>query len=306
MKGKKSSVLIIASLFLFVSCSVPFLNFFRWYERFRADLNEQTIEVDGHTVHYLDGGKGEIILCIHGFGGTMDHWTRFARYMTDDYRIIAPDLPGFGDSSFIEGQSYTIKKQVERVHQFAQKMKLKNFHIVGNSMGGYIAGFYAVTYPDDIKTLGLFAAAGVKSLNESELAKELKKGNNPLIVEDVKSYDALMEFVFYKPIWLPTFAKQYFAKKAVQKKSHFQYIFKQIHDVTTLEQYLNKINTPTLILWGENDRVLDVSGAYVFKKGIHNSQMVIFKECGHLPMIENPEETAMVYKKFLKGGKVEL
>lgn len=306
MRSKKSIALIIASLVLFISCSASFLNFFRWYERFRAGLNEHTIEVDGHTVHYLDGGKGEVILCIHGFGGTMDHWTRFARYMTDEYRVVAPDLPGFGDSSFIDGQSYTIQKQVERVHQFAQKLKLKNFHIVGNSMGGYIAGFYAFTYPDDIKTLGLIAAAGVKSPNESELAKELKRGNNPLIVEDVKSYDNLMEFVFYKPIWLPTFAKKYFATKAVEKKSHFQYIFKQIHDVTTLEQYLNKINTPTLILWGENDRVLDVSGAYVFKKGIGNSQLVIFKKCGHLPMIENPKETATVYKKFLQGEKVEL
>ncbi|MCX8123606.1 MAG: alpha/beta hydrolase [Spirochaetes bacterium] len=306
MKRKKIFLLITASLFLYVSCSSSLLNFFRWYERSRAGLVEKTIEVDGHTVHYLEGGKGQTILCIHGFGGTMDHWTRFARYMTGEYRIIALDLPGFGDSSFIEGQDYSILKQVERVHQFAQKLKISQFHIVGNSMGGYIAGYYAVTYPKDVVTLALFAAAGVKSPNESELSKELKKGNNPLIVSDVKSYDNLMEFVFYKPIWLPGFAKQYFAQKAVEKKSHFEYIFAQVHDVTLLEKHLNTISAPTLILWGENDRVLDVSGASVFKKGIKNSQLIIFKECGHLPMIEKPEESATVYKKFLKGENVAL
>ncbi len=304
--NKMSTVFVIATLLVYVSCSSSLVNFFQWFERSKADLQEHTIEIDAHTVHYLDGGKGETVLCIHGFGGTMDHWTRFARHMTDTYRIVALDLPGFGDSSFKEGADYSIAKQAERLHQFAHTLKLQKFHIAGNSMGGYIAGYYAVTYPDDIKTLALFAAAGVKSPNESELTKELKKGNNPLIVEDVKSYDGLMEFVFYKPIWLPDFAKQYFATQAVTKKAHFQYIFKQIHDVTLLEKYLGTIHTPTFILWGENDRVLDVSGAYVFKEKIHNAQLVIFKECGHLPMIEKPEESAAVYKRFLKGQKVAL
>ncbi|MEJ5362273.1 MAG: alpha/beta hydrolase [Spirochaetota bacterium] len=304
--NKKVVVLIIVIFFVYVSCSSSLLNFFRWYERSKASLTEKTVIIDDHTIHYLEGGKGDTVLCIHGFGGTMDHWTRFARYMTDSYRVVALDLPGFGDSSFNEGGDYSIAKQVERVHKFAHTLNLQKFHIVGNSMGGYIAGYYAVTYPDDIKTLGLFAAAGVKSPNESELMKELKKGNNPLIVEDVKSYDGLMEFVFYKPIWLPGFAKKYFATQAVAKKAHFQYIFKQIHDVTLLEKYLGTIHTPTLILWGENDRVLDVSGAYVFKEKIHNAQLVIFKECGHLPMIEKPERSATVYKKFLKGQNVEL
>ncbi|GAB4219380.1 MAG TPA: alpha/beta hydrolase [Spirochaetota bacterium] len=306
MHRRKSIVLIIASLFVYVSCSSSLLNFFRWYERSKAGLTEKTVMIDGHTVHYLEGGKGDTVLCIHGFGGTMDHWTRFARYVTDAYRVVALDLPGFGDSSFKEGGDYSIAKQVERVHEFAHTLKLQKFHIVGNSMGGYIAGYYAITYPDDVITLGLFAAAGVKSPNESELAKELKKGNNPLIVEDVESYDRLMEFVFYKPIWLPGFAKQYFATQAVAKKTHFQYIFKQIHDVTLLEKYLGNIHAPTLLLWGENDRVLDVSGAYVFKEKIRNAQLVVFKECGHLPMIEKPEESATVYKRFLKGQKVEL
>lgn len=306
MNNKKGILIISVLLFLCVSCSSSLINFFRWYERSRAELTEKTIEIDGHTVHYLEGGKGEVVLCIHGFGGSMDHWTRFARYMTGQYRIVALDLPGFGDSSFIKGQQYTIPKQVERVHEFAQKLGLKQFHIAGNSMGGYIAGFYAVTYPEDVKTVGLFAAAGVKSPNESELAKELKKGNNPLIVEDVKSYDGLMEFVFYRPIWLPNFAKQYFADKAVAKRDDLKYIFWQIHDVTLLEKHLKELKAPTVIIWGENDRVLDVSGAYVFKKKISNSQLVIFKQCGHLPMIEKPQETASVYKKFLKGQILEL
>jgi len=306
MNKHKSILIICVLLFLCVSCSSSMINFFRWYERSRAGLTEKTIVIDGHSVQYLEGGNGDTVLCIHGFGGSMDHWTRFARYMTDEYRIVALDLPGFGDSSFIKGQLYTIPKQVERVHEFVKKLGIQKFHIVGNSMGGYIAGFYAVTYPEDVKTVGLFAAAGVKSPNESQLSQELKKGNNPLIVEDVKSYDGLMEFVFYKPIWLPNFAKQYFADKAVSKRDDLKYIFTQIHDVTLLESHLKEIQAPTVIIWGQNDRVLDVSGAYVFKNKIAQSQLVIFKECGHLPMLEKPKEVAGVYKKFLKGENVEL
>ena len=66
---------------------------------------------------------------------------------------------------------------------------------------------------------------------------------------------------------------------------------------------MKDIKTPTLILWGDTDRVLDVSGAAILEKGIKNSQKIIMKDCGHVPMIERPEETAKYYISFLKNIK---
>ena len=93
-----------------------------------------------------------------GSGADKDNWDRFAKRLTGSYRVIAPDVPGFGDSSKIPGAKYDMQTQVMRVHEFVRAIGLKKFHIAGNSMGGLIAGMYAASYPEDVLTLGLFDA----------------------------------------------------------------------------------------------------------------------------------------------------
>jgi abhydrolase domain-containing protein 6 len=74
-------------------------------------------------------------------------------------------------------------------------------------------------------------------------------------------------------------------------------------DLFSLENELPQITAPTLILWGDKDQVLDFSSVPVFEKGLRNHQTVIIKDCGHLPMLEKPEETAGKYINFIKGVK---
>jgi len=184
----------------------------------------------------------------------------------------------------------------------AKELKLTKFHIVGNSMGGNIAGNYAVIYPDMVKSLALFDSAGVISPIKSELTLLLEKGINPLIVKDVKGYDKLLEFTFVKPIQLPSIIKKYLAKQAIKAGPFNGKIAKDFQvDFFILESKLNKIKAPTLIVWGDSDKVIHVSAVQIFKKKIRNSKSAIIKECGHLPMLEKPQETASIYKDFLKG-----
>jgi Predicted hydrolases or acyltransferases (alpha/beta hydrolase superfamily) len=170
-------------------------------------------------------------------------------------------------------------------------------------MGGSIAGNYAVAYPEMVKTLALFDSAGVESSQKSERALLLEKGVNPLVAKDVKGYDRLLEIVFNKPPKLPSVIKKYLAKQAIKDASLNEKIYNEITDtdLTVLEGKLNKITVPTLIVWGDSDKVIDVSSVPIFKKNIRNSQSAIIKECGHLPMMEKPQETASIYQDFLKG-----
>jgi len=107
-----------------------------------------------------------------------------------------------------------------------------------------------------------------------------------------------------KPPKLPSFMKQYLAEQAVtavplNKKIRDDMML----DLLTLESKLNKITAPTLILWGDTDRVVHISSAPIFEKNIKNSKSVIIKECGHAPMTEKPAETAAAYQDFLKEKK---
>jgi pimeloyl-ACP methyl ester carboxylesterase len=307
--SKKTIFLIIAAIVIIVGVvlyfAAPSYLYNKAIDGFRKDagLVIKSANIPDFKIVYAEGGTGDTIIMLHGFGGNKDNWLRFAKYFTPNYRVIIPDLPGFGDSSKPQDAKYNIMSQVERLNLFVKELKLTKFHIVGNSMGGSISGNYAVTYPEMVKTLALFDSAGVNSPIKSERALLLEKGINPLVARDEKGYDKLLEICFYKPPQIPSVIKKYLAKQAIKDASLNEKIYNEITntDLTILEGKLNKITVPTLIVWGDSDKVIDISSVPIFKKNIRNSQSAIIKECGHLPMMEKPQETASIYLDFLKG-----
>jgi len=268
-------------------------------ERGSAGLREKSIQVDHYKIVYVEGGIGETVLLLHGFGGDKDNWTRFSKHLTKKYHAIAPDLPGFGESSQIWSDQYDIAAQVRRLHQYTEKLGLKKFHLVGNSMGGLIAGVYAAMYPDEILSLGLLDPGGIIDREPSQISLELERGNNPLIVESVSDYDKLLDFLFVKPPFIPGPVKSYLAEVAVRSKDFNKKVFIEANPGNQLETTMGEIRAKTLILWGDTDRVFPASSAPVLQKGIENSKVIIMKDCGHLPMIERPGETAKYYLEFI-------
>ena len=271
----------------------------RIIERGLAGLSEKSIQVDNYKIVYVEGGKGETVLLLHGFGGDKDNWTRFSKYLTKRYHVIVPDLPGFGESSKIWSDTYDIKTQVKRLHQYINKIGLDKFHIAGNSMGGLIAVVYATTYPDEVLSLGLLDPLGVIVREPSQLSLEIEKGTNPLVVESVSDYDKLLDFLFVKPPYIPGLVKSYLAEMAVQSREFNKKVFIEANPGNQLETTIGEIRTKTLILWGDTDRVFPASSAPVLQKGITNSKVIIMKDCGHVPMLERPEETAKYYLEFI-------
>lgn len=274
------------------------------YERKSAGLETKTIKIQDHLISYLEGGKGETILLLHGFSANKDNWSRFAKFLTTDYHVFAPDLPGFGESSKINDSSYNTASQVLRVDQFVCAFDLTKFHIAGNSMGGSIAGRYATHFPEKILSLGLFDTGGVFSCDKSEMTKLLEQGKNPLLIESPEDFGKMLKFVFVKPPFIPRPVKSYLIKKSIEDKPFNEKILMDLfQERYLLESDLPKIKANTLILWGDMDRLIDVSCAKPLEKGLPKSKTVIIKNCGHLPMLEKPEETARYYLEFLKQNK---
>ena len=272
--------------------------------RSKAGLIRKEVKIDDHNIVYLEGGKGPTILLLHGYTGNKDNWILFAPYLTKDYHVVIPDIPGYGESSKLEKASYDLSSQMSRLHKFTLAIDLKKFNIAGNSMGGFFAGIYTIRYPDEISSLGLFNAAGVKSSQPSMVMKMMEKGENPLLLKDENDFSRLMEIVFVHPPSLPYPLKKMMIRTALANRGFYEKELKDISpDFLSLEKELPTINAPTLILWGDQDQVLDVSSVPVFEKGLKNHQTVIIKDCGHLPMLEKPEETAGNYLDFIKGLK---
>ncbi|MBW1767220.1 MAG: alpha/beta fold hydrolase [Deltaproteobacteria bacterium] len=302
------SVILLALIGLYFLFPETMFVILRKAERAAGGLTQHCIDVNGLNIEYLEGGKGDPLVLIHGFGANKDNWTRIGKYLTPHFRVIALDLPGFGESAKDPEGDYRISNQAEWVKAFVKAMGIQSLHMGGNSMGGNIAGAYASRYPDDIKSLLLIAPGGVASSEHSEMFRRLNQGKpNPLVARSVEEYERLLDFVFVKRPFIPRPIKKLLIQEAIEHQPLNKKIFKQLRssaDVPPLEVLLNGLPVPTLIVWGSQDRVLHVSGAKILKSVIPNARAEIMDAVGHLPMIEKPEETAGLYLNFLDSPLV--
>lgn len=273
-------------------------------ERGRSGLERKQVSIPGFHIAYLEGGRGETVMLLHGFGGDKDNWTRIARYLTPHMRVIAPDLPGFGDSDKPADARYRTRDQAERLHALVQALGLESFHLGGNSMGGRIAAEYAAAHPDRVRTLWLLAPAGVASAEPSEMLRRLPEtARVPLLARTTKEFGELIALVTADPPYVPGALKRVYAARGAASYELHRRIFFEIGDEwreRPLENVVARLPTPTRLVWGRADRVLHVSGADVLQRTLPNASVLVLPEVGHLPMLEAPQPVAADYLAFLQ------
>ncbi|MBF8160493.1 alpha/beta fold hydrolase [Ectopseudomonas hydrolytica] len=290
-----------ATLYFFPATQLASL---RLIEQQRAGLSHQQIRVRDLNIHYYRGGPadGETLVLIHGFAADKDNWLRFSRHLTDRYQVIALDLPGFGDSDRPAG-SYDVGTQAERLASILEALGIERAHLLGNSMGGHIAALYAARYPQRTQSLALFDNAGVEAPIKSEFFALLERGQaNPLVVRQAEDFQRLLQFVFVEPPYLPESLKRHLAERSMANREHYEQVFQQLVErYIPLEPELPKIEAPTLLFWGEQDRVLHVSSIEVMRPLLRHSSVAVMPGVGHAPMLERPQESALLYRRFLQG-----
>lgn len=269
-------------------------------ERRRAGFTLAQIEVDGATVAYLRGGRGQPVLLIHGFGADKDNFTRLARHLTRYFDVIAIDLPGFGDSTRLPDAPYDIEAQCSRLATIIDALGLKRFHLGGNSMGGALAMAYATRQPQRIRTLWLLNPAGVDGAQDSEMVAAYRRdGTTMLVATTVDEFRAVIELGTARWPKLPHCVVHALGTRAVADEPLHRRIFDEIAHSPGYQDRVTGLALPTLIVWGDQDRVLDVSGAHLLHAAFPNSELEIMKGIGHLPMIEAPAATAARFLEFV-------
>jgi abhydrolase domain-containing protein 6 len=303
----KKIFLITAAIILIIPLAVYFLfpqvllNYSAGKARKAAGLIQKSITIDNHTVEYLEGGSGDVAVLLHGLGGDKDNWAAFAKTITPKYRVIALDLPGSGESTKIITELYNIKSQTARLEKIATALKLDKFHLVGNDTGSVIAGRYAAVYPGRVLSLAMFNTDAVPSPVPSEFDKLVDVGKNPLSVKSVDDFDSLLKFMFVSPPSIPGPIKGYLTAQSIKNGNFNQKIFYDAYSEDyRLTSDLSKIKAKTLVLWGDKDKRTHVSSADVIKKALPGCKVIIFKDCGHFPMREKPDESAREYLTFVK------
>lgn len=293
--------LLMAGLFaLTVAAPGPFSDTILDYERTRSGLVRKQIDLPGGLRYvYLEGGKGEPLMLLHGFGADKDNFTRVARHLTPHYRVIVPDHIGFGESSHPAQADYTAAAQAARLHALAQALGVQHPHLAGSSMGGQIALSYAARYPAEVGSLWLLAPAGIWRAPPSELARSIAAGGkNLLMARNEEEFVQLFSYVMSDPPYMPRFMKYQMAQEGIVHYDLHARIFSQLTGDDTLERRVTGLTVPTLIVWGERDRVLNAGGGELLHQLLPNSQLITLPGIGHLPMLERDERVAADYLRF--------
>lgn len=296
-------IVIAIALLLVVSrlWPSPFAQTLLALERRASGFASRRRRVGDIDWHYLDGGRGDPLVLLHGFNADAHHFVRVGRLLRRQFRILAPDLPGFGQTRYSGELLFDVNTQARRVLDWLDALGVERCYLGGNSMGGYIAAALARIAPDRVTALWLLAPGGLQEAPYSELFQEIAAGrHNPLVVRDQADFERLVDTCFVHRPWMPRPIRQHLADRAAAGCERTLGIFAALRfNSPPLESFAAEIAAPALIIWGAQDRVLHPAGLKLLAELLPDRHTLLLEETGHLPMLERPARCARAWSGFL-------
>ncbi len=271
--------------------------------RWLGGASETLLQVGDHRLEVVEAGSGRNVVLLHGFTGSKENWLPVFAALARNYRVIAPDLPGWGGSERKVGVNYGFADQAPRVAELLRQLSPAGAPavLVGHSMGGGIAAMVAARYPDLVERLVLVDAAGVR-FADNDFTLAIGRGEHPFEVNDRASLDRQLALVFDHPPWVPWPADQALIAQRIADQPFEREVLDRIaRRDEALQPGLEAtaIVAPTLLLWCRNDRIVDVSGARLYAERIPVTRTVLLDGCNHMPMMEQPQATADALLQFI-------
>jgi pimeloyl-ACP methyl ester carboxylesterase len=304
MTLKKVMIIILITLLGFTACdSEKVYDIVMEYERYSAGLEKKSITLDFGEMVYLENDvkSDTALVFLHGFGGNKDTWVRTIAEWNDKYHVIVIDLPGHGESVSKMTLGYTTTDQAQRLNEFLEAKKIKNFYLFGHSMGGAIALRYAVNYTKNLNALILIDSMGMVQTKSDGVILVEESDKNPLYDVCTKErFETLLNYSMYKPPYILDIVKDAILYEKCARRDLEKVLYEDLYKDVDLRDVASCVTLPTLILWGEKDRMTHIDDAALLHRTIKGSHLVILKEIGHVPILEDPEQTADEIDKFIK------
>ena len=256
--------------------------------------------VNGYATRYMDVGPsdGRPLVLLHGIGASAERWLRVIPALSKHFRVIVPDIVGFGysDKPTVE---YTLDFFLEFFTGFLESLHIGKASIMASSFGGHLATEFAIRHNRKVDKLVLAAPAGMMRTSTPVLDGYIMAALYPTYENATRAFkemafdpgivneDMVMDFV--NRMRLPN------AKYA------FMSTLLGMRYAPKLQGRLGKIIAPTLLVWGDTDRMIPVQYAKEYNE-IPDSELVVIKDCGHTPYVEKPMTFNKVVLKFLVGS----
>jgi len=261
-------------------------------------MKEKFITIKGNNIRYLESGKSEkTIVLVHGLGASAERYEFVIPEFSQQYRVIVPDLIGFGysDKPLVD---YTTEFFSDFLSSFLQKLDLNKINIIGSSLGGQITAKYTATHPDTIDHLVLVSPSGIMKSSTPALDAyvmaalypdhEVAKNAFEMMAGGTRQVNQKVIEDFVKRMKLPN-AKMAFMSTLLGLKN-----------AELITNSLKKISVPTLIIWGEHDPVIPIKYADDFVSSIQDCRFYMMDNSGHTPYVDDPKRFSQLVLDFLE------
>jgi len=267
--------------------------------------------VGGRAVNLVELGEGPPLVFVHGLGGSWRNWLENLPAFAGDHRVIAPDLPGFGDSE-MPAWPISINGYARCLDGLLEQLEVERAVVVGNSMGGFVGAEMAIEWPERLERLVLVAAAGISiqaRRHDRAMAMLYRletvlaaytgwvAGRSEHLARRRRLRRQLLGMVAAHPGLLPP------ALTSEQIRGTGKPGFLPALDALTsypLRERLEHIACPTLIVWGDRDRLVPLRDADEFEHLIPDARKIVYADTGHVPMLERPERFNADVAAFLR------
>ncbi|MCG6117432.1 MAG: alpha/beta fold hydrolase [Aquimonas sp.] len=262
----------------------------------RSGVEHVQVSSDGMRWSLLrrEGAAGApTVLLLHGFTGSKENWLPLVRALPSDWNLIAPDLPGWGESERVEGVEYGYAAQADRLARLIRTLELSEVLLVGHSMGGGIAAVTAARHPEAFSRVALLSAAGTR-FRDNPFGLAVLRGEHPFAVQDRESLNRYLGLVFERPPWLVWPLPQALVERRIRD---YEFELQVLNALRGESAFLPGdlaagIRQPTLLLWCRDDPVVDASSADLYADRIDKNRIVLLDDCAHMPMMERAADTA--------------
>lgn len=272
----------------------------------------QHVNIHGHDVGYRDVGDGPVLLLLHGIAGSSRAWREVMPALAGEYRMVAPDLIGHGESAKPMGD-YSLGAFASGLRDLLGVLGIERATIVGQSFGGGVAMQLAYQHPEVCERLVLVDSGGlgreVSPLLRAitlPLAEYVLPVVFPAFVRD--RGDAVSRFLHERGIRSGRAAEMWLAYRSLTESDNrraFVRTMRSVIDpggqtVSAMDRLYLAAAVPTMIVWGEDDPIIPVSHAHAAHEAIQGSRLEILEGVGHFPHVEAPERFVALLREFLE------
>jgi len=239
---------------------------------------------------YVEEGEGEPLILLHGLFGALSNFKDLFDHFKSSYHVIIPMLPLFD-----LGLETGVGALAKYVQKFIEVREFKEIHLMGNSLGGHVGLLYTLQHQEKVKTLTLTGSSGLFENGMGETYP--KRGDYEFIRKKT-------ELTFYNPeIATKELVDEVYAIVNNRLKAIKVIALAKSAIRNNLSEELREIKVPTCLIWGANDTVTPPMVAEEFKKLLPNSELHWIDQCGHAPMMEQPEAFNKILAAFLAKHK---